>query len=98
VWESGSRNAELQLSALGGGRYHIEGFALWGRGRELGPHTGNVSFDTALTNGEATFEPPDSPYRLSLTFLPGLIIATEETPHAHLGMNVTFEGTYVRAA
>lgn len=99
--------AELVVSRLLDGRYHVSGWAYWGVTREFGPNMGNLDFVAELEKNTITYSwYPDwddsgerKVYTAHLKFSPEGLVITEENAHetAIFGMNVCFEGEYAKA-
>lgn len=85
-------------------RYHIDGFALWGVDRKYGPNMGSLDFFVTLEEDEMIYTEKlpwkendcEKDYKITLNFLGERLIVTEENIAGVHGMNVTFEGEYVR--
>jgi hypothetical protein len=91
-------SAELKVEDLGEGRVRITGLALWGKGREYGPHIGELLFETTLLNNGANFvqKVGDATYSLQLQFFGDGLLAKERYVVGYFGMNVSFDGLYQR--
>jgi hypothetical protein len=94
-------SAELKIQSLADGRYHVTGFALWGKHREYGPNTGELDFIAELTGDtiEYRWSYPDEgkSYHALLRFSEDGLTVTEENWVGFFGMNVNFEGRYNKA-
>jgi len=91
-------SAELKVEDLGEGRVRITGLALWRKGREYGPHIGELLFETTLLNNGADFvqKVGDATYSLQLQFFGDGLLAKERYVVGYFGMNVSFDGLYQR--
>lgn len=82
-------------------RYHIQGLAFWGAGREYGPNMGTI--DGVAIRGESnefiysrSFDRGE-PTVTTLVFPgDGTMLVTEENWIGEYGMNVSFQGAYQR--
>lgn len=99
IREIGRESAEVRVSRLQDGRFHVGGLALWGVDREYGPNLGELDFIGELDGQSIAYrwEHGDgSVYRAVLTFrVNGLSVEEENWVGVH-GMNVTFAGDYER--
>jgi hypothetical protein len=98
----GSSSAELTVRVLPNGEIRVIGEALWGTNREYGPNIGTLDFLADLQGNLAVFEDrllgDDRPYIARLTFADGSLVVDEQNPIGYFGMNVSFAGTYAKAA
>lgn len=93
-------SAEIKVQRLPDGKYHIDGFALWGTNRERGPNTGDLDFVAELYDNRIDYtwgHPGREPYEASLEFENGKLIVSENNWVGMFGMNVTFQGEYQKA-
>jgi len=93
-------SAELKISHMADGRYHISGLALWGKDREYGPHLGDLNFVAELRDEtiEYTRAHPDGKlYRARFHFSNEGLTVSEENWAGIFGMNVNFSGDYAKA-
>lgn len=99
IREIGRESAEVRVSRLQNGRFHVGGLALWGTDREYGPNLGELDFIGEL-DGQCLryqWEHGDGLlYRAVLTFRADGLYITEENWIGVYGMNVTFAGNYER--
>jgi hypothetical protein len=94
-------SAELDVEYLGAGRVRVRGFALWGKTREYGPNIGELDFEEQIKNSTVTFNDRatrDKVYRVKITFKDQGLTVGEDYVIGYFGMNVSFEGDYVRAS
>ena len=90
-------SAEVKVNRLRDGRYHVEGFALWGKTRKYGPNIGELSFVGDLMEDTIKYEsdyPDQEPYRAHFTFKNGELLVSENDSIGQFGLNVYFEGRY----
>jgi hypothetical protein len=94
-----SDSAELKVTILHNApanHYRVQGTALWGSSRTLGPNIGTVDFIAHLEGRRLRFGDP--PYEIRLDFVPnGQLWVGETAPETRHGMNVVFGGVYQRA-
>lgn len=93
-------SAELTVTLLEDGTYHVHGIALWGLQREYGPNTGELDFIARVEDDTMQFISefnPDSPYRATLHFGDNGLSVTEENWIGMFGLNVMFTGEYGKA-
>ena len=99
--EAQNESAELRVTRLSDGTFHVAGTALWGTNREYGPNTGEVNFIAPLVDGTLTYTWQHSEHRIYKAILriepDGLTVEEENWPGV-FGMNVRFSGRYARAA
>lgn len=94
-------SAELRItsSMSVGGRYHIEGLALWGKDRPSGPNMGTLDFSADLEGAIMRHsEDEERGHEIVITFTVDGLEVTEENSDGIYGMNVDFVGTYKRAS
>jgi len=92
-------SAEIKIQRMADGRYHLSGFALWGKGRKYGPHTGQLDFVAEMNNETIEYSrahPNGNWYRAVLRFSDGRLAVAEENSVGMFGMNVSFSGEYER--
>ncbi|MDV6375038.1 hypothetical protein [Deinococcus arenicola] len=109
--DEGIAAAEIMISRLIGGKYHIEGHALWGLHRESGPNMGD--FDTTAEligniliftyfNFSMSYSPhskqEELPYELRLYIENDKISASENDGFTPYGVNVRFSGQYTKVS
>ena len=90
-------SAEIKIQRMADGRYHLSGFALWGKGRKYGPHTGQLDFIAEMNNETIEYSrahPNGNWYRAVLRFSDGRLAVAEENSVGMFGMNVSFRGEY----
>ena len=99
IRESEWEPAELDVRMLPGNRVRVSGLALWGTGRQYGPNTGELEFEATLEGNQVTFVDtgPRQGYKLVLAFEDGRLTVTENSVIGYFGMNVNFEGRYLKA-
>jgi len=99
VREGINEEAELDVTELPDGRVRVEGFALWGTTRPLGPNIGDVTFEAPVSSGSTSFEQSSAygHYRLELSFGSSGLVA-KEFGKRPFGMNVSFGGEYSRVS
>jgi len=93
-------SAELKVQRLPDGKYHVEGFALWGKTRDRGPNIGDLDFVADLTDKIIRYSwghPDREPYQALLRFENGKLTVEEENWVGMFGMNVCFQGEYQKA-
>jgi len=81
-------------------KYAVTGVAYWGLTREFGPNIGTLSFLGVLEEGVIEHvEPhhPQGPYVVRCSFFQRRLMIEEENCLGVHGMNVSFDGEYVRA-
>lgn len=81
-------------------RYHISGFALWGRQREYGPNIGE--FDLVMEFQDGRLIPIGSAgntesHRINIVVFGEMLTVTEENWLVAYGLNVYFKGEYRKA-
>jgi hypothetical protein len=99
--ESPNESADLKVTRLADGSFHVRGFAFWGTKREYGPNIGEIDFIGSLEVDSLVFadEQHDGRiYRAIFTFLGDGLTVTEENGPGPYGLNVGFGGNYARAA
>lgn len=96
IRENAEEKSKLTISYLGDSRIEVKGFSIWGKQNTFGPNIGDIEFITEIKGNKAIYKVAfgNSEYSLSLEFINGKIIATENLPHGMFGMNVRFEGEY----
>jgi len=99
VREGEFENAELDVAYLGKRRLRVRGFAFWGTTRQSGPNIGELDFEAELENDKLVFTDSVSGgnYRAELTFRENGLTVREDYVIGYFGMNVSFEGEYVKA-
>jgi len=95
-------SADLRIQLMADGRYHISGLALWGKGRQFGPHLGELDFIAEMRADTIEYSSahPMSEgkrYQAVLRFSEGYLTVTEENSAGNFGMNVNFLGEYEKA-
>jgi hypothetical protein len=96
-----SASAELRVTRLADGTFHVEGTSLWGLDRSHGPNTGNLNFIATLHDNALEYKWPAGSlqiYRARLEFAPHGLKVVEENWAGVFGLNVRFGGWYARAA
>jgi hypothetical protein len=99
--ESPNESADLKVTRLADGTFHVHGFAFWGTKREYGPNVGEIDFIGTLAGDVLAFADEQNDgriYRALFTFLGDGLTVTEENPPGPYGLNVGFSGSYARAA
>jgi hypothetical protein len=99
---SGKHSAELNVRLLSDGRLKIEGEAFW-VGSNENIHTGDIRGIVSVNNFQAVYTDNNTPCKLTLTFgsddkIKKAIINVSGDDGDCGGMNVTFNGIYVRTA
>lgn len=103
------QSAELKITRLIDGRFHVSGMALWGTDRPGGPHMGDVDFITELVENVLVYtddlnlsnnlEQEQSSYAMHINFREGGLVVTElESSKAPFGINVRFAGDYTKVS
>ena len=94
-----NESADLVVTRVGNGRYHVQGHALWGTNRKYGPHIGELDFIAELRANTLEYSHPNGErvYRAVLQFSDEGLTVSEENRHGMFGMNVMFSGTYTKA-
>lgn len=97
-------SAEVKITRLLDGRYHVSGEALWGADsrKEYGPNFGDIEFIEDIVDNKLVYKhdfPGDfPPYIMTITFSDtGLHIEESDMHMTPYGMNVRFTGSYVKA-
>lgn len=94
----GNDSAELKITLMQNGNYHVSGIALHGTDREYGPNIGELDFITAFENGlkfkDSNHRPP---YQVSIKIENGSLVVEEENEFGYFGVGARFGGTYERA-
>ena len=101
ILEGANESAELRVTRLADGTFHVAGLALYGTQRKYGPNTGEVNFIAALVDGTLTYtwqHSQDRIYKAILRFEANGLVVEEENWPGVFGMNVRFSGRYARAA
>jgi hypothetical protein len=101
IREGDYESADIKVDRMADGRYHISGLALWGKGRNSGPHTGQLDF-IAEMNGRKIeyvhFNSDGQKYRAVLSFSDdGLTVTEVKRDVSIFGINVSFTGEYTKA-
>jgi hypothetical protein len=92
-------SASLDVWVIAPGRIAVCGAALAGK-VSIGPHTGDLEFQSAIANGQASYQKKNiaygltPTYRLTLRFLPRGLFADEQGSCEDCGLNVSFAGKY----
>ena len=99
--ENGNESAELTVALLPNGQVHVTGLSLWGTNRKYGPNIGNLDFEADIKDGRVIFfdhvqARTEEVYKLELIFDKDRLTAKEQNASGYFGMNVTFEGAYVK--
>ena len=90
-------SAELKVTRLSDGRYHVKGLALWGKRRKNGPHLGELDFIAEAQRGVIKYSETHlegKAYKAVLTFSEKGLTLAEESWAGMFGMNVNFGGEY----
>jgi hypothetical protein len=93
-------SAEIEVTRLSDGRFHVAGHALWGKTREYGPNTGELDFLATLEGNSFDYKLPHSEgraYRAVFVFSGRSLLIEEENWPGVFGMNVHFGGEYLKA-
>jgi hypothetical protein len=99
--ESPNESADLKVTRLPDGTFHVHGFAFWGTKRKYGPNIGEIDFIGSLVGDSLVFSDEQHDgrtYRAIFTFHGDGLTVTEESPPGPFGLNVGFGGSYARAA
>lgn len=99
--ESPTESAELKITKLSDGSFHVKGVALWGTKRKYGPNIGELDFIADLKDNSLVFmekQHDGRVYRATFRFSSEGLTVIEEGLPGPFGMNVTFGGTYAKAA
>jgi hypothetical protein len=90
--------ATLDIKMLPGNRVKVTGIALWNtKNEKYGPNIGELDFEAPLKDDTVSWTDADG-YRIVIRFSRKALNVTEHGVGGHFGMNVTFEGHYVRTA
>lgn len=98
-------SADILVSRLLDGRYHISGCALWGEGREYGPNMGFLDFVGDMKEDCIEYkywadysDEPGPHYRADFLFSENELQINEQPFSIGMfGMNVSFKGTYKKS-
>lgn len=93
-------SAEIKIQHLSGNKFYVEGQALWGTSREYGPNIGTLEFEAESNDYTLTFTDGarEKAYSVIICYRNGKLEVEEEGISGYCGMNVTFAGTYSKAA
>jgi hypothetical protein len=90
-------SAEIVIEKLNNGKYHVTGDALWGQ------HTGELDFTSYIKNAKIHYTQykgmengKKAYYVLDIKFNKNGLVAKEENSLGVFGMNVRFEGKYIK--
>jgi hypothetical protein len=91
-------HSELEIKNIGGNIIKVKGYAFWGKLRDFGPSIGELDFAAYLDKNKAVFTDDlyGNEYKLSLEFLDSKLIALEDYLEGYFGLNVSFDGTYIK--
>jgi hypothetical protein len=93
-------SAELKISRLADGRYHVSGLALWGNTHEYGPNLGELDFIATLLGDTLEYSwsyPDGKQYKAHFRFSTEGLTVSEENWTGIFGLNVNFTGEYSKA-
>lgn len=107
IMESGVYSgAELLVTRLLDGRFHVAGHAIWGGHRPGGPNLGDVDFVAQIQNGKIEYRHlyitnvesnEGETYNMSIEFTDkGITVKEVDFVAGFFGINVTFEGSYIK--
>ncbi|MGB3345457.1 MAG: hypothetical protein WBA61_16220 [Aequorivita sp.] len=99
IREGFNEQAEFQIINLGKDRIKVSGLSFWGIKNEYGPNIGQLDFESDLLKNATVYSQKsgDDLYRIFIEFNGDKIIVKEDYVIGFFGMNVTFEGEYMRA-
>lgn len=93
-------SSELDIETLSNGIVRVRGFGLWGKTQSRGPNIGELDFESQLIDGKLEFSDRvhDRTYQLIITFEENRIITKEKNFPGYFGLNVSFEGEYIKTS
>ena len=101
VREGAYESADLRVQRMADGRFHITGLALWGKGRQYGPHVGELDFVAELKGDTIDYSrayPDHEQYHVVMRFAGQQLTVKEENWQGIFGMNVNFQGEFQKAS
>lgn len=102
--DTDNESTEIVIEKLNNGKYHVTGLALWGIKKTGGAHTGELDFTTYIKNAkihytkyQGMWKGGKDYYVLDIIFNKNGLVAKEKNAwHGIFGMNVHFEGEYIK--
>ncbi len=98
-----NESAEIDIKKIGNGKYHITGLALWGNKNPGGPNIGELDFTALIeeakihyTKYKGMWKGKKEYYELDIIFNKNGLVAKEKNSWGFFGMNVYFEGEYIK--
>jgi hypothetical protein len=95
--------SDIVIKKLKNGKYHIEGFALWGTKSTNAPNIGELDFTSRIEKGKihytcykGVWKGKKEYYILDIEFNKNGLIAKEKNALGFFGMNVQFTGDYIK--
>jgi len=98
IREGKFETAEFDVERRAGGLVHISGIALWGTHMPGGPNIGELDFEAPLLDSTVLFTDKvgDEEYSIQIVFTNGRAIAKEQYIIGYFGMNVSFDGEFLK--
>jgi len=99
IREGFNEQAELEIMYLGKDRIKVSGLSFWGIKNEFGPNIGELDFEIDLIQNKAVYSQKigSELYRIFMEFKENQLIVKEDYVIGIFGMNVSFDGKYVKA-
>ena len=98
-----NESAEIDIKKLSNGKYHVTGLAIWGNKNPGGAHTGELDFTALIeeakihyTRYRGMWKGKKEYYVLDIIFNKNGLVAKEKNSLGVFGMNVYFEGQYIK--